>query len=51
MILKGIFFILYMICITFFVRALFEHSYSAIIWIILAICNLLKFIKIKNNGN
>jgi hypothetical protein len=44
---KGLYFILYMICICFFVKDCMEYSITAIIWITLAMFNLIKYIKIK----
>jgi len=44
---KGLHFVLYMICICFFVKDCMEYSITAIIWITLAVFNLTHYIKIK----
>lgn len=46
---RGLSFILYMVCLCFFIRDLYHHSYTAIFWIALAIFNLIQYINLKTN--
>lgn len=45
---RAVHFILYMVCLCFFIQNLLERDISAIIWFSLAVFNIINYINLKD---